>query len=136
MDDDDKQFESYLLEFQPRRPRPLPELALSSPNMVAIASASSSHRNRRIAAAAATVFIIGSSVWLASGKRSPHRATSEAHSHREVLPERRVAFTTLSLTQLALTDQRQLEKILTQVSRTSLCDVRSTLGALRNLAKD
>jgi hypothetical protein len=123
----DERFEKYLGEFQPRRPRALPELAV--------------HRQislRRIAAGAVATIAVGASLWFVGrknkwsggelGEKKP-AAVQETKSAPQPLP-------LLPLTQLALENPEKLEAELTRASQRMLPDFRGSESTLRVLAKE
>jgi hypothetical protein len=127
MENNDKNFEEYLGEFQPRKPRALPELI--------------GHRQvwpRRLAAAAAIAISLGASLWFVRRKNELNRAEIVAKNSTSILeatsPARPLAM--LPLTQLALQDPDQLDAQLTAASLRVLPDFRGSNSALRVLAKE
>lgn len=127
MEEHDEQLESFLREFEPRRPRALPAIGVVAPA-----------RWRRLAAAAAMAMVIGSSVWLVLRKPSPPQAGSSAPQtaslHLTISAAPPLAL--LPLTRLALADPGRLDATLTEASRSVLPDLRRSDGTLRVLAKE
>jgi len=123
----DEQFEKYLGEFQPRRPRALPEPAI--------------HRQvwpRHLAAAAVAAIALGASLWFVS-KKSKWSGGELGEKKTAVVRETKSAPQPLSLLllrQLALENPEKLETELTRVSQKVLPDFRSSESTLRVLAKE
>jgi hypothetical protein len=127
MKDYDEQFENFLREFQPRRPRAL--LA---------AFAVKSIWQRRLYAAAVMAVTIGFSLWFLR-QGSPSHKDLTAAGNTQVLPDARLAPETLSifpLTQLALEDPARLDTVLTEASRKVLPSFQGRESTLRVLAKE
>jgi hypothetical protein len=126
MENNDSKFEEYLREFQPRRPRALPEQIVQRQVW-----------SRRIAAAAAIAISLGASLWFA---RKKHELKSgEVAKNSTNIPEAKSpapSSALLPLTQLALQDPEQLDAQLTAASPTVLPDFRSSNSTLRVLAKE
>ena len=127
MENNDRKFEEYLGEFQPRKPRALPEHIVRRQVWP-----------RRIAAAAAIAISLGASMWFArkkhelnSGEVVARNLTSMAEAKS---PARALAL--VPLTQLALQDPEQLDAQLTAASPTVLPDFRASDSTLRVLAKE
>ncbi len=126
MDWNDQQFENYLREFEPRRPR-----ALASQRGTAVTSW------RRVAAAAAVMIVLGTSLWLAL--RSPSRQKPEIVTKDSMAPVKKTAPVPLSLhalTDLAVMDPARLDAELAAASRRVLPDFRGDKSTLRVLAKE
>ena len=127
MENHDDQFEKYLGEFQPRRPRALPEPAIHwqvSP--------------RRLAAATAITIALGASLWFAR-KKSELSGGVIVRKDTALIPESKLVAQPLSLlllTQLALEAPEQLDAELTKASRRVLPDFRGKESTLRVLAKE
>jgi hypothetical protein len=127
MENDDRKFEEYLGEFQPRKPRALPELIV--------------HRQvwpRRLAAAAAIAISLGASLWFARRKNNLNNGEVVAKNSTS-MPDAQSPASPLSLlplTQLALQDPKQLDARLTAASLRVLPDFRSGNSTLRVLAKE
>ena len=128
MEEHDEQFEDFLREFAPRRPRALPAVGAAAPA-----------KWRRLAAAAAIAVAIGSSTWFVLRKPSPHQADRRL---APPVPSEQVAgsaaqpLALLPLTRLALTDPDRLDAELATASRTVLPDLRRSDSTLRVLAKE
>lgn len=127
MENNDKKFEEYLAEFEPRKPRALPELVV--------------HRGvwqRRLAAAAVIAISLGASLWFVRRKDESMGGEIVANNSTNIReaksPARPLAL--LPLTQLALQDPEQLDAQLTAASPTVLPDFRGRNSTLRVLAKD
>jgi hypothetical protein len=122
MDGNDEQFENYLREFEPRRPRasqPKRQPALGS--------------WRRLAAAAGVMIALGTSVWLAlhsPGRRNFQVVTVDTAGRVHV------PLSIVPLTKLAATDPARLDAELTAASRQVLPDFRGDKSTLRVLAKE
>jgi hypothetical protein len=123
----DERFEKYLGEFQPRRLRALPELAV--------------HRQislRRIAAAAVATIALGASLWFVgkknkwSGDEFGEKKTAAIQKAKSAPP----LLSLLPLTQLALKNPEKLEAELTRASQRVLPDFRGSESTLRVLAKE
>ena len=124
--DRDEQFESYLREFEPRRPQGLP------------AAIEASFEWRRIAAAATVLVVAGGCTWFAvhprpSYSRQSAAAKAGSDANAEFTVER---LSILSLTQTALEDPARLDTALTEQSRRVLPDFRGKESTLRVLAKE
>jgi hypothetical protein len=122
----DEEFEKFLGEFEPRRPRALPVRVV--PKTMAM---------RRLAAAAAITIALGVSLWMFRGKHSNDgnpvavKANIPQDSTTTRQPESLVA-----LTQMALHDPEQLDAELAEASRRMLPDFRGSDSTLRVLAKE
>jgi hypothetical protein len=125
--DQGEQLEKYLSEFEPRRPRALPEPAANRQVWM-----------RRLAAAATIAIGLASSLWLLAMKnewggkelvaRNP-AAIPETNSEPQPL-------SLLPLTQLAFENPAQLDVELARASRRELPDFRGSESTLRVLAKE
>lgn len=120
MNIDDEQFENYLREFQPRRPRALE-----------LAGQSTSDSWRRLAAAAGVILALGTSLWLVLN--SPGRQQLPTVSDKTAV---QVPLSVVSLTRLAETNSAQLDAELAAASRRVLPDFRSEKSTLRVLASE
>src|SRR6267143_1905793 len=125
MENNDRKFEKYLREFQPRTPRALSEQIVVRQVWP-----------RRIEAAAVIAISLGASMWFArkkyeikSGEVVARNKTSMAEAKS---PVRSLAL--VPLTQLALQDPEQLDEQLTAASATVLPDFRGSDSTLRALA--
>jgi hypothetical protein len=122
----DKQFETYLLEFQPRCPPALPETVI--------------HRRvslRRLAAAAVVTIALGASLWFVGNRNE--WSGGELGEKNAAVPETKSApppLSLLPLTQLALRNPEKLEAELARASRRVLPDFRGSESTLRVLAKE
>lgn len=127
MENRDEQFEKYLDEFQPRRPRALPEPVIDRQVWL-----------RRLAAAAAIAIALGASLWFVR-KKSEWSGGELAVKNPAAIPETKSApqpLSLLSLTQLALEAPEQLDAELARASRRVLPDFRGSESTLRVLAKE
>jgi hypothetical protein len=115
MDRRDEQFESFLREFQPRRPRALPE-----------AFRAKSVWMPRLAAAAVVLAAICISFLTLSRKPSAPNATSTESSNLSLA----------ALTRLALDDPARLDSVLDSSARSELPRFDSKNSALRVLTKE
>jgi hypothetical protein len=124
MESGDERFESYLREFEPRRPR-------------ALIPVDRRLKWRRWAAAAAVVIAMGGSTWFAVQQRRSRRSEggiTKATSPQTEFGLQRLSI--LSLTQTALQDPVRLDAELTKESRRVLPDFRGKESTLRVLAKE
>jgi hypothetical protein len=120
MDGNEGQFENYLREFEPRRPR-----ALELKRQSAVDSW------RRLAAAAGVMIALGTSLWLAL--HSPARQGFQTVSaDKEAV---RIRLSIVPLTKLAETDPTQLDAELATASRRVLPDFRGEESTLQVLAR-
>lgn len=127
MENHDEQFEEYLSEFQPRRPRALPEPVIDRQVWL-----------RRFAAAAAIAIALGTSLWFV-GKKSEGSDRELVAKNTAAILETKSApqlLSLLPLTQLALEDPGQLDAELARASRRVLPDFRGSASTLRVLAKE
>lgn len=123
----DEQFEKYLSEFEPRRPRALPQPVLERHIWL-----------RRIAAAAAVAIALGASLWFA-GKRNEWNGGEPIAKNTATIPEAKSEpqpLSLLPLTQLALENPGQLDAELARASRRVLPDFRGSESTLCVLAKE
>jgi hypothetical protein len=124
---DDEQFERYLSEFQPRRPRALAEQVVSRQIWL-----------QRLAAAATIALALGSSLWF-EGRRSKWNGGEPIAKNTAALPvataEPQPLFL-LPLTQLALENPGQFDAELAKASRRVLPDFRGSESTLHVLAKE
>jgi hypothetical protein len=127
MENNDTKFEEYLGEFQPRKPRALPELIVRRQVWP-----------RRLAAAAAIAISLGVSLWFVRRKSELNNGEVVAKNARSMLEAKSPAspLALLPLTQLALQDPEQLDAQLTAASLRVLPDFRSGNSTLRVLAKE
>jgi hypothetical protein len=120
-------FEQYLSEFQPRRPRALPEQAFDRQVWM-----------RRLAAAAALACALGSSLWFA-GKKTAGGGEELVAKKPAAAPETNAEpqpLSLLPLTQLALENPVRLDVELAKASRRELPNFRGSDSTLRVLAKE
>jgi hypothetical protein len=117
----DEQFENYLREFRPKRPRALPPLVETKDLW------------RRFAAAAGILIVVGASTWFATHQR--RSAEVERRRYRES-KARGGRLSLLSLTHIAVEDPVRLEAVLAQESVKILPDFRNKDSTLRVLAKE
>ena len=120
MNVNDKQFENYLREFQPRRPRALE-----------LAGQSASDSWRRLAAAAGVIVALGTSLWLVLHSPGQQRFPTVADKTAVQVP-----LSVVSLTKLAETNSAQLDAELAAASRRVLPDFRNEKSTLRVLASE
>jgi hypothetical protein len=127
MENDDKGFEEYLSEFEPRKPRALPSEDISKRVWL-----------RRFAAAATIAIALGTSLWYARKKNALNRGEFAAKT-AIVTPDTKSApqpLSLLPLTKLALEKPEQLDAELARASRRVLPDFRGSESTLRVLAKE
>jgi len=122
MNENDRQFEDFLREFKPRRPRALPDDRLIGLHV------------RRLAAAAVLVVSIGSMFWVALSHKRPatQQPSSDRLAHRQDDPRK---LTLIQWTRLAERDAKALEVNLNEASRRSLPGFNDPNSLLRVLAK-
>jgi hypothetical protein len=122
MNENDRQFEDFLREFKPRRPRALPE------------GGAIGLLPRRLAAAAVLVVSLGSMAWFAfNNKRATtSQLSSDQLTHRQSDPPK---LTLIQWTHLAEQDPKALEANLNEASRRSLPGFNDPNSSLRVLAK-
>ena len=127
MENNDREFEKYLREFQPRRPRALPEEVI--PKTV---------WTRRLAAAAAVMMAVGASLWLVGKKPAGQRAGSMTRNRPVAAVEQspRRAPSLLVLTRLAVENPSDLDATLEAAQENSLPRFDRKDSALRILAKE
>jgi hypothetical protein len=127
MEKHDERLESFLREFEPRRPRDLPTIRIAEPTWA-----------RRIAAAAVLALALGTSAWLLSrklgrreaemvAKKQPSTAAGQTRPH---------ALSLVALTRLAVEDPARFEAALAAASRDRLPRFDRADSALRVLAKE
>jgi hypothetical protein len=127
MENHDEHFESYLGEFQPRRPQALPALEVSKAIWP-----------RRLAAAAAIAISLGTSLWFAWRKSVPSNGELVLTNSVRISvtnPKPR-PLSLLPLTELALTDPERLNAELAEMSRQELPDFQGSDSTLRALTKE
>jgi hypothetical protein len=122
--DQDKDIEQYLREFQPRAVRKLE-----------LERAASRTDWRQLAAAAVVLLALGTSIWFA------HVSPTKVHEHTQpqVLPGdhgQQRELNNLQLTRLALDDKEKFDEVLAEQSRRVLPDMKGERSALRILAKE
>jgi hypothetical protein len=127
MDSHDEQFESFLREFHPHRPRPLP--------------VTGSHRSKwifRIAAAVLLTFALGTSLWLLRRKHVlyPSQQIAKDTFTKPNSPAGRLTLSPISLTRIALDDPSQFDAALANASRYELPNFQGEESTLRVLAKE
>ncbi len=128
MENHDDQFERYLGEFQPRRPRALPDPAIDEPVWP-----------RRLAAAAAITIGLGASLWLVRKKSELSGGEVAAKHTALMMPEPKLVpqpLSLLPLTQLALENPEKLDAELARASRRVLPDFQGKESTLRVLTKE
>jgi hypothetical protein len=123
----DEQFEKYLSEFEPRRPRALPQPAIDRQT-----------RLRRFAAAAAIGAFLGASVWFAwkeqAGQKAANIANNGTVASREQTPRR--ALSTVELTRLAVENPSGLDAALEAAQENRLPRFDRKDSVLRILAEN
>jgi hypothetical protein len=122
MNENDRQFEDFLREFKPHRPRALPDdraIGLHS---------------RRLAAAAVLGVSLGSMLWFAFNNKRPEtaRLNSDQLTHHQDDPPK---LTLSQWTRLAEQDPKALEVNLNEASRRSLPGFNDPNSSLHVLAK-
>jgi hypothetical protein len=127
VENQDRQFEKFLGEFQPRRPRALPEPAIHWQVWP-----------RRLAAAAAITMALGASLWFV---RENNELSGGAVVAKDtaLIPESKSVpqpLSLLPLTQLALEAPEQLDAELARASQRVLPDFRGSESTLRVLTKE
>lgn len=123
MDQNDEQFESFLREFTPHHPRPLPA---TSPLW------------RRLGAAAAVTLVIGTSLWFVSKRRDSREAKTITNPQPELaqVGESTKPVSPAALTRLALEEPAQFDATLDEQSRRLLPRFDRANSTLRVLAKE
>jgi len=127
MENNDREFEEYLREFQPRTPRALPEQIVVRQVWP-----------RRIAAAAVIAISLGASMWFIR-KKSEIKSGEVVARNSTSMPEPKWPARSLALvplTQLALQDPERLDEQLAAASPNVLPDFRGSNTTLRVLAKE
>lgn len=122
MNENDRQFEDFLREFIPLRPRALPDdLAIGL-------------HPRRLAAAAVLVVSLGSMAWFVFNNKRPAtlQLVSDQFTHRQGNPPK---LTLVQWTRLAEQDPKALEATLNEASRKSLPGFNDPNSSLHLLAK-
>lgn len=127
MENNDKKFEEYLGEFQPRKPRALPQRIIPKTKWA-----------RRLAAVAAVTIALGASLWSVRQKPAGHE-TRNVTSNRPIATVKqtpRRALSLVVLTHLALENPSGLDAALeaTQENRLPRFDRKDS--ALRILAQE
>jgi len=127
MDPHDEQFESFLREFQPHRPRPLPVTSIHRPKWVF-----------RVAAAVLLTFAFGTSLLLLRREHALHNSHQIAKnaSARAESPAVQLSLSPISLTRIALDDPSQFDAALANASRHELPNFQGDKSTLRVLAKE
>jgi hypothetical protein len=122
MNENDRQFEDFLREFKPRRPRALPD------------DRAIGLHPRRLAAAAVLVVSLGSMSWFAFKNKRPTtpQLSSDQLTYRQGGPPK---LTLIQWTRLAEQDPKALETTLDEASRKSLPGFNDPNSSLRVLAK-
>jgi len=116
----DEQLESFLREFEPRRPRALPSVRRMWP--------------RRLAAAAVVVVVLGGSLWL--GRKHAALRGVHAVTKTDEQAQVRTQMNLLPLTRMALEDPARLDRALSAASREMLPDLHGSESTLGVLAKE
>jgi hypothetical protein len=121
MDKQQEQLETYLREFEPQRPRPLP-VAVQAPKV------------RRAAAGALLIALCAGALWLAS-RRTAETAQGPAALPALLPSAQEVSLSSRQLTRLALEHPGEFEEVLTAASRRLLPTFDGKDSTLRVLAK-
>jgi hypothetical protein len=123
MESGDERFESYLREFEPRRPRALPTVTVARFDW------------RRFAAAAVVFITLGGTTWLATHEKRMRGVEGMTRTgvNGQLTTSRITAF---SLTRTALENPKQLDAELTEDSRRVLPNFQGKESTLRVLAKE
>jgi hypothetical protein len=122
MNEHDHEFENYLREFTPRRPRALPSHSVGSLQV------------RRLAAAAILAISLSSVVWVAfSNKRSS--SVPQLTDERTRQQQDWLQLSLIQWTRLAEQDPRALDAELNEASRKSLPAFNEANSSLHALAK-
>ncbi len=125
MNEEDPRFETFLREFEPRPPRPLP------------ATRSVWRSWPRLAAAAALILAIGSiSLWIGLRQRESRRAVGQSSAPSLSASSTNRPPSTIALTQAAIDDGPEFEQQMDAMSRRSLPGFARKDSTLRVLAKD
>jgi hypothetical protein len=126
MENDLQKFEEYLSEFEPRRPRALPDRLVPQTMWL-----------RRLGATAAVTIALGASLWIVRSKSGSGGGEIAAVKTIPVPDQRPMAedLPVMALTQMALNDPHRLEAELAEASRKMLPDFRRSDSTLRVLAK-
>jgi hypothetical protein len=127
MENLDEQFEEYLREFQPRRPRALPEPSI--------------HRQvslRRLAAAAVVMSALGAALWSVRQKPASQQARDLTNDRPVALEKQtpRRALSIVELTHLAVENPSRLDAALEAAQENRLPRFDRRDSALRILAKE
>jgi hypothetical protein len=126
MPNDDLQLESFLRQFRPTAPSPLPELE-------------SAHLGKNVwrlrALAAAAIFLLVFGIWRVSWVRHKSRLTEDTPSVNHPTPSSNQAMTLGTLQKLAETNPDRLNAVLDFESNRLLPDVEKSRGALGILAQ-
>jgi hypothetical protein len=124
---DDRQFESFLREFEPREPGALPEHVSNTPEW-----------GRRLLAAAVVILGLGISAWFAT--RWPHLAKIPGPNTMavasSVAPPAAPPLSILQLTRLAQEEPEQLNAAMDAASRNLLPKFQGKDSTLAPLAKE
>jgi hypothetical protein len=126
MKKNDEQFESFLREFEPREPRPLP------------VTASDATWRRRLLAAAVVLLAGSGSLWLAMRRTSETKSptTQNAPVPRPDATPAIPKLSLLALTRMAQDDPQKFDATLDAESRTILPGFQGKGSALAPLAKE
>jgi hypothetical protein len=124
MDEHNSEFESYLRQFEPRRPRVLAHM-----------QSAAFLRVRRLAAAAVLVLFIGGSMWMV---RRNSRSTAGGDSTPQIGAQGQAVsvLPLMPVTQLALQNPTRLDAKLYEASRSMLPNFQKTHSTLQVLAKE
>ncbi len=124
---DDRKFEAFLREFEPRSPRPLPQ------------AESTSLSRPRLAAAAALILVAGTaSLWIGRHKMRANRTDSQpsALSVSGATANQQQPISTITLTRAALDNSPDFDREMDDMSRRSLPRFDRKDSMLRVLAKE
>jgi hypothetical protein len=126
MQRDDSKFESYLREFEPRRPQPLEQPVLARTVWP-----------RRLAAAAAIAIGLGTLQWAdRKGREQDTARSSQGTPFQPSVKTGASQLLLLPMTRLALEDPERFDTELVKASRTTLPNFRQSDGILRVLAEE
>jgi hypothetical protein len=127
MENDDEQFEKYLEEFQPRRPRALPDQAV--PRII---------WRRRLAVAAVVAIALGVSVWSARQRPASQEPLEVGHDRpaRDEKQSEAPALSRMALTRLAVENSLGLDAALEVAQKNALPRFDRENSVLRILARE
>lgn len=110
----EEQFENYLREFEPKKPRALPAFEVLGVKW------------RRLAAAAAIVLVCGSSLWIGWKEKQAEKTSEQSSAWKK----------RIVLTNRALENPQSLEAVLEEQTKGSLPRMDEQESTLRVLAKE